>query len=404
MNRSRLAMSDRLPISAAVTSLRTRGALVTVCHPVASLESGGLERQLAQAAALLPRDRFRHVIVTRDAGNPGESPVPLPDGVRLVRLAGSGPDPHWASALAEVIRAHGSQVLHIRGFSMLLDAVFAAESAGPVTLAFSFHGFEEYPPRWSAFRRAMLRAAARNCAARWAVSRAAADSAAAELRMDPAEFSVLPNGVDTAHFVPAEDRQSIRAPLGLPPDLPILLTVGNLKPVKGHDVLLKALAIARARGGEFRAVFVGRDYLDGALQRLAHELRLDDFVSFVGAHDDTRIWHQAADIFVLPSRWEGMSNALLEAMACGVACVATDVGGNREAIDDGVTGRLVRPGCADSLACALAELLSESHVRKQLGAAARAFVCAHHSIENTFRLLADRYLCLAGQRTSGEPL
>lgn len=245
------------------TALSARRALVTVCHPVWTLDGGGLERQLVQATAALSPDRFRHVIVTRESEAVRCEECELSEGTRLVRLPGGGPDPHWASKLSEVLRSHEVDVLHVRGQSMLLDATFACELAGGTPLAMSFHGFEAYPPRWSSLRRGMLRTAIRRCSDRWAVSQNAAVAIASELGMNPVEFGVVPNGVDTSRFCPARCRRTVRNSLRLPDDRPILMTIASLKPIKGHAQLLKALANVRGRGLGFHAVFAGRDYQIG---------------------------------------------------------------------------------------------------------------------------------------------
>jgi glycosyltransferase involved in cell wall biosynthesis len=104
-------------------------------------------------------------------------------------------------------------------------------------------------------------------------------------------------------------------------------------------------------------------------------------VCFVGPAEDPLPYYQAADVLVLPSRWEGLSNVLLEGMACGLAVVGTAISGNEAVIDDGVDGRLARPDDPESLARSVVELIRDPQERRRLGAAAREKVLARYRLE-----------------------
>jgi glycosyltransferase involved in cell wall biosynthesis len=364
---------------------------ITVCHPVWQLGRGGLERQLLQLLARLPADRFRHVLLVRGwTDELSDADIPTGCNVRVVREAAHGRDRFWALRLSSVLRENRVDVLHVRGLSMLVDSMLAVRMTGGVPLAFSFHGFEHAGSRFGPVRRRVYRAAARRCDARWAVSREAACAIAHELRMSPDEFGVVPNGVDASRYVPADDRIAVRRSLGLPDDRPVVLSVGNLKPIKGHAVLLRALGLMAPQAARVQVVLAGRDYLGGALQRWVRENKPDCDVRFVGEQEDVLPWYQAADLFVLPSRYEGLSNALLEAMACGLPVVATEVGGNRDVIEHNRTGLLVLPDNPAALGSALQRLLTDPGLRTSLGAAARRHVQT--------RFEASRLLCACGNR------
>ncbi len=375
----------------------------TICHPVFQLGRGGLERQLLQTIHRLPADRFRHVLVIRgrDAGSiPRE--IPDPKNIRVIADATRDRDRLWFRRLAAILRDEGCDAVHVRGTSMLTDAVLAARRVGGLPVAFSFHGFERPTRSFGIIRRTVLQASLRRCAAWWAVSRSAAASVAKTLRIDADRFEVLPNGVDTERFVPTARRYTIRRELNLPADRRVILTVANLKPVKGHRVLFDALAGLRSFAGRVTLVLVGADYLDGSLRQMA-ETELPEFdIRFAGRHDDVLPWLQTADLFVLPSLYEGLSNALLEAMACGVPVIATDVGGNPEVIEHGRTGLLVPPGDAVELATALRYLLEDDDLRALLGGMARTHVRRHYSAEAATRCYEERYAAL-GRRADIEP-
>jgi glycosyltransferase involved in cell wall biosynthesis len=308
----------------------------------------------------------------------------------------------WSRRLAALLDEHDVDVLHLRGLTMLTDGVLAAQFAGLVRTVMSFHGFETSPPRIGPIKRRVLRWAMGRCDARWAVSASAAGAIATELNMDDGDFDVVCNGVDTVHFDPVADREGVRRRLGLPIDHPIILSVGNLKPIKGHHLLLEAFARLPAPASGATLVLVGQDYMNGRLQRfVTTHLRGHD-VRCVGRQADVAAWYQAADLFSLPSHYEGMSNALLEAMACGLPVIATNVGGNCDVIEHNRTGLLVAPGCADSLAGAMSRLLTAKIWRAQLGASARRHVQYNFDIRDTRADYEQRYEALAGQAENHE--
>jgi glycosyltransferase involved in cell wall biosynthesis len=181
----------------------------------------------------------------------------------------------------------------------------------------------------------------------------------------------IPNGVDTSRFAPvgAAERARLRRAAGLPAGA-LAIYAGRLAPEKGADVLLDAWA-ALAPAAPATLCLVGDGPERAALEARARALGIEDRVRFAGAREDVAPWLRAADLFVLPSRTEGLSVALLEAMACGLAVVATDVGATREAAGAG-GAVVVPPGRPDALAVAMAAVLRDGARARALGAAARA--------------------------------
>ena len=178
------------------------------------------------------------------------------------------------------------------------------------------------------------------------------------------------NGVE---LPPAGDRSAIRRRQGCPQEALVFIVVANLIPYKGHADLIRALAGVRdLLPRDWRLWLVGRDAGYGKeLRALLNEVGLLDQVSLLGSREDVPGLLQAADIAVLPSHQEGFSNAILEAMAAGLPVVATDVGGNAEAIVDGETGRLVPVGDTRALGQALAALAGDPQRRRLWGQAGR---------------------------------
>ncbi|MEU6527412.1 glycosyltransferase [Streptomyces sp. NPDC046924] len=208
-------------------------------------------------------------------------------------------------------------------------------------------------------------------------------------------WTVVPNGIDPEHFRPADTR-TVRAGLaplaGLAPATPLAVCVGRLCRQKGQDVLLRAWDAVVRRVPGARLVLVGdgpdRDRLRAAAPRS---------VLFAGAVPDASPWYQAADLVVLPSRWEGMALAPLEAMACGRPVVVTDVDGARESLPPSFAARcLVPPEAPAALAEALSGLLLDPPLRESLGDRGRQHVLARHDVRHTAEQVADVYRDLLG--------
>ena len=201
----------------------------------------------------------------------------------------------------------------------------------------------------------------------------------------------IPNGVDLVAFAPAtgEERRALRARLGLPEDRVLCAFVGRLTPQKDPALLLEAWDVVRF--SQAHLVLVGDGPLQRGLEACAASGPLAGQVTFAGATADVAPYLKAADLLVLPSRAEGMSNALLEAMACGLPIVATDLIGNREVMGgDGQAGWLVPPGDPAALAEAIGTLLRTPTLRQKLGEAARAIVAERFDIQR----VVTQYLSL----------
>jgi glycosyltransferase involved in cell wall biosynthesis len=186
-------------------------------------------------------------------------------------------------------------------------------------------------------------------------------------RIDPSRVQTIYNGLDLDDW--SMDSRAPKAPGEF-----VITTVGNIRHVKGHDVFIRAAA-AVVRQFPKAMFSIAGEVLEPAyfteLQTLVRELNLADHVRFEGGIKNLRPHLTAADVFVLPSRSEGFSNAIVEAMAAGLPVVATTVGGNPEAVSDGVSGILVPPEDVDALSTAILRLLSDPAKAKAMGKAGR---------------------------------
>ena len=217
-------------------------------------------------------------------------------------------------------------------------------------------------------------------------------------RPAPETVHVLENGVDLARFLALPPARDISLPA------PRVGAVANLRPVKGVDVLVTAAALVAEQHSQvnFRVAGEGeqRDQLERAIERagLAQRLLLP------GVARDVPGFLGSLDVAVLPSRAEGMSNALLEYMAAGRPIVATSVGGNAELIEDGVQGLLVPPEDPEALARAIGQLITDRALACRLGAAARRRARERFSREAMVRRFENFYTALPpfGERAGAD--
>lgn len=231
-----------------------------------------------------------------------------------------------------------------------------------------------------------------------AVSHATAESHLAAGMVSEDRLTVLGNGIDVDAWRPdAATRTRVRRALGLTEEF-LWLAAGRLEAVKDFPALLAAMA-----GGPQTAqlVVLGEGPLRAELGRLAARLGLERRVRFAGFEPDVARWMKAADGFVLTSRYEGLPMVLLEAGACGVPTVATDVVGIREVIVNRETGWLARAGDAKELTAAMTRLMQvPSEERRTMGERARRLVVERFSLEKVLDEWEKLYAELLDQRTA----
>lgn len=196
----------------------------------------------------------------------------------------------------------------------------------------------------------------------------------------------LYNGLDLAKWLSGAGTS---APLH-----PVIVSVGNIRRVKGHDVFLRAAAVVAKEFPDARFSIAG-EVLEpefyAELLKLAQALNLTERFHFAGGVSDLRTYLGGASLFVLPSRSEGFSNAIVEAMAMALPVVATDVGGNAEAVVEGVTGRIVPAEDVEALALAMRDMLANPERAREMGSAGRQRVAERFTTEAMMNQLVATY-------------
>jgi len=209
--------------------------------------------------------------------------------------------------------------------------------------------------------------------------------------VSPERIRVLHNAAVDSDPVTDSERAALRTTLGIRDQQRVILTIGRLSREKGHAALLQALALLK-QPADWKLVIVGIGPERDSLQSLAASLGIAERVVFAGFHADVRAFYALASIFVLPSRSEGSSNVLLEAMMAEVPIIATRAGGNPEIIIDGSTGLLVPVDAPRELAQAVGALLERSRDEdRQLALAAKQRALSEFSVDQYRQRLLGFY-------------
>ena len=202
---------------------------------------------------------------------------------------------------------------------------------------------------------------------------------------------VIANGVDVDRYGDSVDRDEVRAELGLDSNAFVMVMVAMFKEQKGHVYLIEAAAEVLPPHPEARILLIGDGELRPEMERRVHTAHIADAVAFLGSRRDVARILAASDLFVLPSLWEGLPMALLEAMASGLPCIATTVSGSAQVVVPDVTGLLVPPGDTAALRDAMLAMLAEPVRARQMGDAGRRRVTSDFSARKQTTDLIARF-------------
>ena len=367
---------------------------VRVMYVIWSLGLGGAEQVVLRLAAGLDRRRFEPMICCLN------TPGPFADdaarrGIRVVALHKRGPlDLAIVSRLVTLMRAQRVSVVHAHLWGANFWGRIAARLARvPVVIAHE-HGMQPWRGSFHFFAdRYLARMTDRILFASSQVRQFYIEHRGAE----PTKCRVIPNGVACNGV--AANREALRQAHGWAARDRIVLSVGRLSPEKGYEDLLRAFAAIDGQASNAHLVLVG----DGPQRQFLHELHLQlglrGRVTFAGIQHDVGQWLAGADLYVQPSRREGLPLALLEAMAVGIPVIATSVGDVGQLITDRQDGYLVPAENPTALAAKLDELLGTLDRQRPLIDAAKRLVRATYSEQQMIRAVESVYEELCNART-----
>jgi glycosyltransferase involved in cell wall biosynthesis len=364
--------------------------VLKVLQLIPTLDRAGAEKQMVLLATGLPRDRFAVEVATLTRSGPLEAELRAA-GVPVTHFRKR----HKADPL---VLARLSRFLGAGRFDVVQTWIFAANTYGrlaarrarvPVVLT-SEMAADVWKSRWQL---ALDRKLARGTDAVVGNSQAVVDFYRAAGIPD-AKLVRIDSGIPLAS-PPAIDPAATRAALGVAPDAKVLLFAGRLAPQKAVDDLIAALDLLQHVRPGVVTWIAGDGPERPRLEGLARAFDLGGRVRFLGHREDVPALLAAADALVLPSRFEGLPNVVLEAMAAGKPVVATAAPGTAELVVDGETGRLVPVGVPRELARALRAVVDDPALAARLGAGGRRRVEAHYDAAAMIAAYADLYDRLA---------
>ncbi len=209
------------------------------------------------------------------------------------------------------------------------------------------------------------------------------------------KIDIIYNRVDTSAYAPGTGDPAVAEDLGVPADAKVVGIIANLRPVKDHDLFLRAAAIVAGEVPDTAFLLLGQGRCREALEPLANELGIADKVFFAGRVGYVQDYLERMDIGCLSSKSEGFPNTIVEYMAAGLPVVATDVGGMREAVEHGVTGYVVPHGRPEDFATPIIDLLTNDGKREEMGRAALERCREKWDLDITIREFEEYYADLA---------
>ncbi len=348
---------------------------------VTSSEIGGIERMMLRLVPALAReDVDADVLSPRPEG--ALTKLLESRGLRAVSRSSTNPigeiihlARHLRTRAVEVVHAYGARALLVSRVAALI-ARRGRRRGLPIVITgvlSTNHGtgrLRRTADRWTAWLNDIY----------LSNSLAGARALGSRRLASPERHHVIHDGIDPDHDGPKRPRARVRESLGYTDTHRLVITVANLRPMKGHDVLIRAAADVLRSFPDARFLLIGQDRMGGVLQREAAKLAPGGEIRFLGYREDVADLLGASDVFVLPSDWEGLPVSMLEAMLAGLPVVATAVSGIPEAVTDGSEGFLIPPRDPERLSLAIRRLLSNPEEARRMGRRGRRRVLEEFTV------------------------
>jgi len=377
-------------------------------HVIYRLGVGGLENGLINLINRLPESRYRHAIISLTEVSDFRQRITRSDVACFALNKRAGNDIKMLWKLWRLFRKLRPAIVHSRNLAAL-EAQLPAWLAGVPCRIHGEHGRDVYDMDGTSRKYRWIRRLYQPLVHRYVpLSQELEDYLRNQVGVVEAKIHPICNGVDVESFRSLEprEREVVLPPGFAGPDNFLVGTVGRLEAIKDQLTLVRAFGEMCARRPEdnrLRLLLVGDGSLQAEVEALATSEGIRDRVWLAGSREDVVPLMSAMDVFVLPSLAEGISNTILEAMACSLPVVATRVGGNAELVVDGETGLLVPRADPQAMAEALLRYLDDDSLRSRHGKAARQRAVENFSIDGMVRNYQDVYdECRAGERATSQ--
>lgn len=375
-----------------------------ILHVVYRFDTGGLENGVVNLINHMDPRAYRHAVLALTEVTDFKQRIKLPD-VQFFALHKAPGHGFWLyPKLYRLLRELKPAVVHTRNLAAL-EVVLPAWAAGVPVRVHGEHGRDvsDLDGTHRGYQRL------RRFYGAW-VHRfvALSQDLAAYLRdrvgIAEPRIAQIYNGVDARRFQPVAERLPIPGSPFASAEQVLIGTVGRMQTVKHQTALAKAFVqILRQRPelrGSLRLLMAGDGPLRAQVQQILVEGECAELAWLPGEQGDVPRWMQGLDLFVLPSLAEGVSNTILEAMACGLPVVATRVGGNAELVEEGVSGLLVKPDDVPGMAAQILQLVDDPTRRRAMGRAGRLRVEQQFSLEAMVGAYRAMYDDLLGMRAT----
>jgi len=358
------------------------------------LHRAGAETQLVVLVNRLPVDRFEKHILSYQPGDDLKSDIDTSDVVTHQLHRRGRLDPNVGREIGRIIDEFAIDIVHCTLQNALLFGYMGrCFSKRKPKLIASIHTTKNANIKLDIADQLVYRPLLKRCEQIWFVSTNQAKLWARKMPFVANRAITIHNGIDLDEFDPSRfqsEGRVLRETLGISENEMVLCCIAGFRAEKMHAVLIDAFARVRAGGRSCRLLLAGTGSLERALRDQVRALNLTESVEFLGSLPDVRSVLAASDSKILVSAAETFSMAMLEAMAMQVPVISTSVGGAAEAIDDGITGLLLKPGNAVELADKIEFILNNEVRRLQMGKMARQVVAEKFSVEQMVAKSAEQ--------------
>lgn len=375
------------------TARRTPPRIAYLVH---EFDNGGIERNIVNLANHLKREQFEPIIVCITKS--GKAAQSLTKNVEIFEIRKK---PGWSSKaiwrLSKILREQRVTILHSNNWGTLIEGSIARHIANTPVHIHTEHGqglHTNLRPHKRILRKILSRLAFENLNEVCVCARSVAPLVSTRTGFAESRMRLLSNGVPQPKFTEANSfRKSICKQFAIPIEAHIIGTTGRLVPIKGFDLAIRAIQELTTSETKPHLILVGDGESRAHLTQLSSELGISDRVHFPGHQTDVGPWLQAFDLFLNTSHSEAMSLSILEALACGIPVIATDVGDNRRLLlDMSPCGRVIEEAKPLVLAKEIESLLQNPTLRAEYSNNGRSTYLSKYSVQSMLQNHIDVYL------------
>ncbi|KAA3658314.1 MAG: glycosyltransferase [Calditrichaeota bacterium] len=368
---------------------------IRVAHLMQVLHFGGKENGIVNIVNNTDSEIFENYIITFIKGGSLHKMV-KPERCKIVSTGRKwGNDSTLPFKVAGRLRENDVHMLHTHAWSTLIEGYGGAKLARTPVIIHGEHGTMKDDSSkhriiqrfiWDRFDKIL------------SVSEVLSDQLAKRIGYPREKIQTLVNGVDLDKFIDHRHLENYKEIVDLPADTPVFGSVGRLVQVKNYPLLLRSAKKVFEKMPNARLLLVGAGPLYPETKAMIQELGIAEKTIFIRWRKNIPDYIRAMDVFILPSFSEGMSNTILEAMACSRTVIATDVGGNPELVDNNKTGMLVPSDDDEAMSAAIIDLLHNTEKRRTFAAAGRRKVEEQYTFQQMIRRYEKLYIELAEEK------